>query len=616
MKKCLLSACCFLCLVQSTLGQVNQELENKYWTYRDRYRNYFTKIGGEAGESQSAASINQLSAKSLKFKIKNKQEVATGQENNYLMAVDYADAVIDQGWYMMVLASEYWLLKNKNQMHTDAYKALCNELYFAINAIERLDGNAEPIFKPSYPPNLNGFFVRSDHQPDYLNGLNKVNVPLNPIQWLKSGGMTGPEFSFIDSSNGLRVYDQDSFRIDINNTNNRCSWQGGPGQLGSHQNWGNEMSQDQLYGLLMGFKSIMNWVDADLTVDPDGALTRFPNKNLHQWIKTITHRIMLHVSKTHKGLFGVADQDDLKADAEDACATITNKPYYRADTTGSDTLVTYIRDSTNNQIIDSIIDIVYFVKDTAAAAWFPGSKFRTCDVWQKLEELKAGNYLFKEANYIITNPANGDNLVTRGAVATPFAYALKSLGESITGNTYPEPFMKLRDNYQVYRWGLNAAWVAKMIAIYTASGATTGWSAAKITRWNQFVALSSKMPAVLTALNIAIPIALSLKDDWEKALDIYNAVTSGCPMAAPSPDLYAFCILQHSLNFKGSGMYKALWDRFPESNILKVGTFETIPLNLMNNLAVASGKWSHQTYADWCTYHGFSDGWSLRNEVK
>jgi hypothetical protein len=73
MKHYLLSAFCFLTLGQSLLGQVNQELENKYWTYRDRYRNYFTKIGYEAGESQSAASINQLSAKSLKFKIKNKQ---------------------------------------------------------------------------------------------------------------------------------------------------------------------------------------------------------------------------------------------------------------------------------------------------------------------------------------------------------------------------------------------------------------------------------------------------------------------------------------------------------------------------------------------------------------
>ncbi len=73
MKNYLLSVCCFLSLGQSLPAQVNQELENKYWTYRDRYRNYFTKIGPKSGESQSAASINQLSAKSLKFKIKNKQ---------------------------------------------------------------------------------------------------------------------------------------------------------------------------------------------------------------------------------------------------------------------------------------------------------------------------------------------------------------------------------------------------------------------------------------------------------------------------------------------------------------------------------------------------------------
>ena len=196
MKYYLLSACCFLALGPSLPAQVNQELENKYWTYRDRYRNYFTKIGYEAGESQSAASIYQSSVQSLNYKLKNKQELATGQQNTYLMAVDYGDAVIDQGWYMMVLASEYWLLKNKNQMHTDAYKALCNELYFAIHAMERLDGIAEKIFDRTQTAlNYNGFFVRSDHQPDYLNGLNNVNVPLNPIQWLKSGGMTGPEFS-------------------------------------------------------------------------------------------------------------------------------------------------------------------------------------------------------------------------------------------------------------------------------------------------------------------------------------------------------------------------------------------------------------------------------------
>lgn len=78
MKYYLLSACCFLSLGQSLPAQVNQELENKYWTYRDRYRNYFTKIGGEAGESQSAASIYQSSVQSLNYKLKNKKELATG----------------------------------------------------------------------------------------------------------------------------------------------------------------------------------------------------------------------------------------------------------------------------------------------------------------------------------------------------------------------------------------------------------------------------------------------------------------------------------------------------------------------------------------------------------
>ena len=54
--------------------QAQSELENKYWTYRDRYRNYFTKVGGEAGESQSAASIKELAAKSLNYRIVNGQE--------------------------------------------------------------------------------------------------------------------------------------------------------------------------------------------------------------------------------------------------------------------------------------------------------------------------------------------------------------------------------------------------------------------------------------------------------------------------------------------------------------------------------------------------------------
>ena len=67
MNKYIISALCFWGLAHNISGQLSRDLENKYWTYRDRYRNYFTKIGPKSGESQSAASINQLSAKSLKF---------------------------------------------------------------------------------------------------------------------------------------------------------------------------------------------------------------------------------------------------------------------------------------------------------------------------------------------------------------------------------------------------------------------------------------------------------------------------------------------------------------------------------------------------------------------
>lgn len=139
--------------------QVNKELENKYWTYRDRFRNYFTKIGGEAGESQTAATIHQFEKTSDLYRRVNGQEVSVTNPKKYMLQVDYGDAVIDQGWYMMVLASEYWLLKRKGMQHTEAFQAVCNELYFAINAIERLDGNAEKIFDRSQINlNYNGFF--------------------------------------------------------------------------------------------------------------------------------------------------------------------------------------------------------------------------------------------------------------------------------------------------------------------------------------------------------------------------------------------------------------------------------------------------------------------------
>jgi hypothetical protein len=553
---------CSSYLLQSQTA-VSQELENKYWTYRDRFRNYFTKVGYEAGESQTAASVYEISAKSLNYRRVNGVEVSTTGPNTYAMGVDYGDAIIDQGWYIMALASEYWLLKNKNQIETDAFKAVCNELYFYIHAIERLDGNADRIFDRSSPVSLNGFFVRSDHQTDYLKQLNTYNVPYNPIEWVKSGGFAGPEFSMIDSSNGIRVYDRDSFRINIqagiSNSDHNTWWQGGPGQFGAHQNWGNEMSQDQLYGILMGFKAVMNWVDSSLYVDPDGALSRFANKNLHQWIKDITHRIMQHVSKTHEGLFGLADQDDLKDKADSICAEITSKPYYRSDTlwlTTPDTFIFILSDT----MVDTMI-FTFYVRDTVSSTWFPGSSIRTCDVWQELETLKAGNYLFKEGNYVLTNPVNNDNLVTRGAVATALAYPLKLLGESITGQTYPDPYLKLRNNYSFYRWAINAYY----LAMYSTGNAGT--------------AKAIDNAALLGAISY-----LTLFDSKNINADkTLIQVKLGCPEVPKfSVDAMTLCVLQHPLNFQNIDFYEALWKRIPKSNILLAAFEDGLPLNMQD----------------------------------
>ena len=572
-------------LLQSQTA-VSQELENKYWTYRDRFRNYFTKVGYEAGESQTAASVYEISAKSLNYRRVNGVEVSTTGPNTYAMGVDYGDAIIDQGWYIMALASEYWLLKNKNQIETDAFKAVCNELYFYIHAIERLDGNADRIFDRSSPVSLNGFFVRSDHQTDYLKQLNTYNVPYNPIEWVKSGGFAGPEFSMIDSSNGIRVYDRDSFRINIqagiSNSDHNTWWQGGPGQFGAHQNWGNEMSQDQLYGILMGFKAVMNWVDSSLYVDPDGALSRFANKNLHQWIKYITHRIMQHVSKTHEGLFGLADQDDLKDKADSICAEITSKPYYRSDTlwlTTPDTFIFILSDT----MVDTMI-FTFYVRDTVSSTWFPGSSIRTCDVWQELETLKAGNYLFKEGNYVLTNPVNNDNLVTRGAVATALAYPLKLLGESITGQTYPDPYLKLRNNYSFYRWAINAYY----LAMYSTGNAGT--------------AKAIDNAALLGAISY-----LTLFDSKNINADkTLIQVKLGCPEVPKfSVDAMTLCVLQHPLNFQNIDFYEALWKRIPKSNILLAAFEDGLPLNLFQNLAIATGSWDQSTFNDWCDYNKY-----------
>lgn len=284
----------------------DHELENKYFNYRDRLKKYFTQIGSEAGQSITTAQVKLETQASDSFRIINGVRTYVSPRS-YNGAQHFGDAVVDQGFYLAVLASEYRNMVLQGRQNSPEFKALSNELYFAINAVDRLDEKAEQYLDYSALPAKNGFFIRSDHDEKYISRIR--NNPAQPIEKIQSGGANGPAISFIDTTSGIRVYGLDSFQLILNKggSENAVSWIGGPGNYGTTYNWGNEMSQDQVYGLLMGFMCVKRWVDGSLIVDPDGNAPALQSKNIVNWVAEITGRIVSHVSKQYNHPVSTSD---------------------------------------------------------------------------------------------------------------------------------------------------------------------------------------------------------------------------------------------------------------------------------------------------------------------
>ncbi|HHN47801.1 MAG TPA: hypothetical protein ENN08_02520 [Bacteroidales bacterium] len=135
--------------------------------------------------------------------------------NKYNRQMRWGDATINLSNYMAVLATEYKLLK-KNGLALDE---TVFELHNAMMAMERLDVSAAYFYKdPNPPPFPNGFFIRDD-------------VPANfTLNW------TWKNPSFADYPLVKSDYtDQDIFL--------------------------NEMSQDQVWHLIVGLALISHLVD-------------------------------------------------------------------------------------------------------------------------------------------------------------------------------------------------------------------------------------------------------------------------------------------------------------------------------------------------------------------
>jgi hypothetical protein len=147
---------------QNSLNDLNYK---KYWWYRYRLVNDFLVIGDCQGCSLPMA-----------------QRAAPKVSNNSLIIdARWGDNTINLGHYISVLATEYELLKRAGQPTDPTVR----ELYYAIQAVNRLDKNAEAGIncRGCYPlvpssTDMNGFFIKDDVYSDFLEDHQSLKIGL------------------------------------------------------------------------------------------------------------------------------------------------------------------------------------------------------------------------------------------------------------------------------------------------------------------------------------------------------------------------------------------------------------------------------------------------------
>ncbi len=216
LKLLLLVFCGFMFICEKSYSQTHELNHAKYWYYKHRlHHQYLTLDEGQGG----GLIANQFGL--------------SGR-------MHYGDQTINLGIYLAVLALEYNLLATNDQ---DTYETR-KEIFFLLWAINRLDLNAESLFRPSYngEPNpnssdLNGFFVRDDVDIQFvLENYNKFNNGIVTTQVQLVDPSLWSDFSDWSSDEQLGYTDLENF--------------GG----------NSEMSHDQVYWLLFGLAMVNYYV--------------------------------------------------------------------------------------------------------------------------------------------------------------------------------------------------------------------------------------------------------------------------------------------------------------------------------------------------------------------
>lgn len=140
-----------------------KDLAETYWKYRDRFRKSFISIGKLSGQS---IPLEQIRYDYLVPVIPPQNINLTSDDIDKLIHLKgrisfSGDEGMDIGYYLVMLATEYHLLKNEGANLTGDK----NEIYYALNAINRIDDAAENYYNLAiavHPNQRNGFFIRED----------------------------------------------------------------------------------------------------------------------------------------------------------------------------------------------------------------------------------------------------------------------------------------------------------------------------------------------------------------------------------------------------------------------------------------------------------------------
>lgn len=239
-------ALCALFLGMTFMSRAQQDETNldKYWTYRDRFRKNFIKVGNGHGES---------------IPITTRRINWAHSQDQSSSALYWSDATIYLGHYLQVLATEHKLLSNAGQ-NTEATE---NEIYFALRTIQRLDEDCEP------------YHGNDDVNMGFSNGLIlRDDVPFNFKDAFPN------DYSMIFNS-------ECSFQYIHSDYNPLHIWSG-DNAPGSYEEYNdkNIQSLDQLLDLFTGLYVVWKLVP-DMVIQPTA---NDPGMQLHNYIASTAGR--------------------------------------------------------------------------------------------------------------------------------------------------------------------------------------------------------------------------------------------------------------------------------------------------------------------------------------